>query len=62
MLAIGVPSATGHPEERSTAAAWSSAATLTQSGDQATAGLELIASRSKPSPFNTESAFNSDMD
>src|SRR5215207_8933804 len=92
VLAFGVPPATGHPEECSTAAAWSSSdggyspylswqgaeesiclsesatsryddsdARLTQSDQSAKADLQLIASRSKPSPFNTESAFNSDI-
>jgi hypothetical protein len=91
-LAVAVPTATGHPEECSTAAAWSSTdggyspylswqgaeesicasrsvtsryddsdAKLTREGQSATAGLRLIASRAKHGPFNTESAFNSDL-
>lgn len=92
VLAIGVPSATGHPEECSGAAAWAttdggyspylswqgaeesicasesvtsryddSDAKLTREGQQATAGLRLIASRPKHGPFATVAAFNSDL-
>jgi hypothetical protein len=92
VLAIGVPSATGHPEECAGTAAWASTdggyspyvswqgaeesicasksvtsryddsdAKLTREGQTATAGLRLIASRPKQGPFNTESAFSSDL-
>ena len=91
-LAIGVPSATGHPEECAGTSAWASTdggyspylswqgaeesicvsksvtsryddsdAALTREGQSDTAGLELVASRAKHGPFNTESAFNSDI-
>src|SRR5687768_13619917 len=91
-LAIGVPSATGHPEECANAAAWSSMdggyspylswqgaeesvclsksatsryddsdAKLTKSNQAATAGLRLIASRSKQGVFAPYAAFNSDI-
>ena len=92
VLAFGVPSATGHPEECATAAAWSSTdggyspylswqgaeesvclsksvtsryddsdAKLTKSDQTATAGLRLLASRSKQGPFAPYAAFNSDL-
>jgi hypothetical protein len=92
VLAFGVPSATGHPEECAKAAAWSSTdggyspylswqgaeesvclsksvtsryddsdAKLTESNQAATAGLELIASRSKQGVFAPYAAFNSDI-
>ena len=92
VLAFGVPSATGHPEECAKTAAWSSTdggyspylswqgaeesvclsksvtsryddsdAKLTKSNQKATAGLRLLASRSKQGPFAPYAAFNSDL-
>jgi len=92
VLAIGVPSATGHPEECASEAAWSSMdggyspylswqgaeesvclsksvtsryddsdAKLTKSNQTGTAGLRLLASRSKQGVFAPYAAFNSDL-
>src|SRR5688572_15960018 len=91
-LAIGVPSATGHPEECAGTAAWASTdggyspylswqgaeesictsksvtsryddsdAKLTRTGQAATAGMRLIASRAKQGVFAPYAPFNSDL-
>jgi hypothetical protein len=91
-LVIGVPTATGHPEECANTAAWASmdggyspyaswqgaeesvcvsesvtsryddsGAKLTKANEVGTAGMRLIASRSKQGPFAPYGAFNSDL-
>ena len=91
-LVIGVPTATGHPEECASTSAWSSMdggyspylswqgaeetvcisksaysrfddsdAKLTKPNATATAGLRLLASRSKQGPFAPYAMFNSDI-